>query len=127
MMRPDVGDTADRRGIEAEGPPLAQVFKTVHAGHTGKLSYARIWRGEIKDGATLGGTRLGGIYHVVNGDISKVGRGTRRARWWRSAAWMACRPARRCPPPARPSRCRSPKRCRRCTRWRSPPPTTRTM
>ncbi len=56
--------TAERRGVGADGRPLAQVFKTVHAGHTGKLSYARIWRGTIKDGATLGGTRLGGIYHV---------------------------------------------------------------
>lgn len=69
---PSVRETADRKGVEAEGAPLAQVFKTVHAGHTGKLSYARIWRGEIKDGATLGGTRLGGIYRVVNGDLTKV-------------------------------------------------------
>jgi elongation factor G len=64
--------TAERHGIGADGPALAQVFKTVHAGHTGKLSYARVWRGEIKDGATLGGTRLGGIYRVVGGELSKV-------------------------------------------------------
>lgn len=70
---PNVRETAERRGIDAEGPPLAQIFKTVHAGHTGKLSYARIWRGEIKDGATLGGTRLGGVYRVVGGDLNKVG------------------------------------------------------
>ncbi|HET8995708.1 MAG TPA: elongation factor G [Acetobacteraceae bacterium] len=69
---PDVRETAERKGIDAEGPALAQVFKTVHAGHTGKLSYARIWRGEIKDGATLGGTRLGGIYHLSGGELSKV-------------------------------------------------------
>ena len=59
------------RRIAADGPPLAQVFKTVHAGHTGKLSYARIWRGAIKDGATLGGTRLGGIYHFAGGELAK--------------------------------------------------------
>src|SRR6185312_2562236 len=69
---PDVRETLKRKGIDAEGAPMAQVFKTVHAGHTGKLSYARIWRGSIKDGATLGGTRLGGIYHWVGGDLSKV-------------------------------------------------------
>jgi len=69
---PDVRETAERKGIDADGPPLAQVFKTVHAGHTGKLSYARIWRGEIKDGATLGGTRLGGIYRLVGGDLTKA-------------------------------------------------------
>lgn len=69
---PDAEVTAARRGIAADGPALAQIFKTVHAGHTGKLSYARIWRGTIKDGATLGGTRLGGIHHVNGGDLAKV-------------------------------------------------------
>ncbi|MGE4044445.1 MAG: elongation factor G [Acetobacteraceae bacterium] len=69
---PEAQETADRKAIEAEGPPVAQVFKTAYAGHTGKLSYARIWRGEIKDGAVLGGTRLGGIYHTNGSDLSKV-------------------------------------------------------
>jgi elongation factor G len=68
---PFAAETAGRRGIPADGPPLAQIFKTQHAGHTGKLSYARIWRGTIKDGATLGGTRLGGIYHFQNGELAK--------------------------------------------------------
>ena len=58
-------ETTERHDIATDGPPLAQVFKTVHAGHTGKLSYARIWRGPVKDGVTLGGSRLGGIYHVM--------------------------------------------------------------
>jgi elongation factor G len=70
---PGVRETLERKGIDAEGAPIAQVFKTVHAGHTGKLSYARIWRGSIKDGATLGGTRLGGVYHWSGGELSKIG------------------------------------------------------
>ncbi len=65
-------ETASRRGIAADGAPLAQVFKTVHAGHTGKLSYARIWRGAIKDGAMLAGTRLGGIYRLAGGELGKA-------------------------------------------------------
>ncbi|HET7883640.1 MAG TPA: elongation factor G, partial [Acetobacteraceae bacterium] len=69
---PMAAETAARKMIEPEGPPIAQIFKTVHAGHTGKLSYARIWRGAIKDGATLGGTRLGGIYHMPGGELAKV-------------------------------------------------------
>ncbi len=70
---PEAAETADRKGIHTDGPPLAQVFKTAYAGHTGKLSYARVWRGEIKDGATLNATRLGGIYHMNNGaDLTKV-------------------------------------------------------
>jgi len=69
---PATQETAAPRGIAADGPPLAQVFKTVHAGHTGKLSYARIWRGTIKDGVTLAGSRLGGIYRFSAGDLAKV-------------------------------------------------------
>ncbi len=70
---PMAKETAERKGIDADGPPIAQIFKTVHAGHTGKLSYARVWRGTIKDGATLGGTRLGGIYRMPGGELAKVG------------------------------------------------------
>jgi elongation factor G len=73
---PGLRDTADRHLIEAEGPPLIQVFKTAYAGHTGKLSYARVWRGGVKDGATLGGTRLGGVYHTNGADLSKIAEAT---------------------------------------------------
>ncbi|MGC1408782.1 MAG: elongation factor G [Acetobacteraceae bacterium] len=69
---PMTQETAGRKAIETDGPPLAQIFKTVHAGHTGKLSYARIWRGTIKDGVTLGGTRLGGIYRMPGGELAKI-------------------------------------------------------
>jgi elongation factor G len=40
---PGPAETAVRRGIAADGEPLLQVVKTVHAAHAGKLSYARIW------------------------------------------------------------------------------------
>ena len=70
---PMATETAERKGIDADGAPIAQIFKTVHAGHTGKLSYARVWRGTIKDGATLGSTRLGGIYRMPGGELAKVG------------------------------------------------------
>jgi elongation factor G len=53
--------TAARLGIAPQGEALAQVFRTIHAGHGGRLSCARIWRGELKDGAGLGGARIGGI------------------------------------------------------------------
>jgi elongation factor G len=69
---PQAGDTAERHAIKADGPALAEVFKTAYAGHTGKLSFARIWRGTIADGSQLAGTRLGGIYRFVNGDLTKV-------------------------------------------------------
>jgi elongation factor G len=69
---PDPSETAERREIVPGGAPRAQVFKTAYAGHTGKLSYARIWSGTISDGAQLGGTRLGGIYRFAGGELTKV-------------------------------------------------------
>src|SRR5690606_1259677 len=45
---------------------------TVYAGHTGKLSYARVWRGTLKDGATLAGERVSGLYQLIGGKHEKV-------------------------------------------------------
>jgi len=69
---PDPLESAARRGIAPEGGLLAQIFKTVHTGQSGKLSYARLWRGTLKDGATLNGVRLGGITRYPGGEASKV-------------------------------------------------------
>ncbi|MFO1027858.1 MAG: elongation factor G [Acetobacteraceae bacterium] len=70
---PEAAETAQvRKSVDADGPALAQVFKTAYVGHTGKLSYARIWSGTITDGMTLNGTRLGGINRFVNGELTKV-------------------------------------------------------
>jgi len=69
---PEVAETAERRGVATSGQALAQVFKTAYVGHTGKLSYARLWAGTIADGATLNGNRLGGIYRFANGELTKV-------------------------------------------------------
>lgn len=65
-------ETAARRGIAPDGEPLAHVFRTVHAGHGGKLSYARIWRGSLKDGATVNGVRIGGVSRFPGGEAQKV-------------------------------------------------------
>ena len=69
---PGAQETAARHGIEPAGPPLVQVFRNVHAGHSGKLSYARIWRGSIADGATLNGSRVGGIHRVQVDETVKI-------------------------------------------------------
>ncbi len=70
---PESSAGAERAGIDpsASGPG-AQVFKTLHAGHTGKLSFARIWRGEITDGMTFGGDRVSGLYHSLGHKQDKV-------------------------------------------------------
>jgi elongation factor G len=105
-------ETAERNSVATDGPPLAQVFKTVHAGHTGKLSYARIWRGAIKDGATLGANRLGGIYHVAGGDLVKGAEAN-------AGELVALG--------RHPSSCRFPRHRPQSMQWRSSRPTARTM
>ena len=69
---PDPVETAEQRGIAPDGETLVQVFKTVYAAHTGKLSYARVWRGAVKDAGNLGGTRIGGLYRLPGGEATKV-------------------------------------------------------
>lgn len=69
---PDPSQTASRLGLPAEGEAMARIFKTVYAGHAGKLSYSRVWHGIIKDGATLNGSRIGGIFRSLNGEPAKT-------------------------------------------------------
>ncbi len=65
--------TAKRRGFEPGGDTMAQVFKTVHAAHTGKLSLTRVWSGEISDGFTIAGSRIGGLFRLFGGHNEKIG------------------------------------------------------
>ncbi|HVJ52574.1 MAG TPA: elongation factor G [Aliidongia sp.] len=69
---PDPSQAAAERGVAEEGEPLVQIFKTVYAVHAGKLSHARIWRGAVKEGGTLGGVRIGGIHRMEGGDWAKA-------------------------------------------------------
>ena len=69
---PEVAATAKRHGIDAKGATLAQVFKTVHAGHAGKLSYARVWRGEVKDAMTLNDHRVSGVHRMLGAKTEKL-------------------------------------------------------
>ena len=69
---PDPVETAARRGIAAKGQPLIQIFKTQYRPHTGKLSYARVWRGPLQEGAALNGIRVSGIHILSDGELIKV-------------------------------------------------------
>ncbi len=69
---PTAAVTAERLGIEAGKEPLVQVFKTFHQPHTGKLSLGRVWRGAVKDGATLAGARVNGLYTLSGHDQAKI-------------------------------------------------------
>jgi elongation factor G len=86
-LRHEVADFSSalaRLGLPA-GEPLIGVFKTYHLPHTGKISLARIWRGETKDGEHFGDQRVSGLYQMkghtlektdkaVQGDVVALGR-----------------------------------------------------
>ena len=52
---------------------VVQVLKNYYLPHAGKLSLARIWRGTVKDGTTLGDMRVGGVYRMFGGQQHNVG------------------------------------------------------
>jgi len=68
---PDPARTAGRLGTPA-GEPVLQVFKTVHAPHTGKMSYARVWRGTVTDAASFGSEKISGLYRVSGPSYTKI-------------------------------------------------------
>ena len=73
---PTVSETRARLGIAESGPPLAQIVKTLHTGHGGKLSLARVLRGAFREGDTVIGSR--GAETRVGGLLSMVGATTTR-------------------------------------------------
>ena len=68
---PNPDRTAERLQIP-ESAAAVQVFKTVHAAHAGKLSFARVWRGRIEDGMHFDDTRISGLYRMVGGNQTKL-------------------------------------------------------
>ena len=66
---PDVTATAARRGVSSA---TAQVFKTLHAEHMGKLSLARVWSGALKDGQDFKKGRVSGLFHVQGAKFEKL-------------------------------------------------------
>lgn len=69
---PGVTETAPRRGIDTAGDTMAQVFKTCHAQHAGKLSLARVWSGAVTEGMTLNGQRVGGLFSLLGNQQNKL-------------------------------------------------------
>ena len=68
---PEPQQTAERLAIIAD-EPCARVFKTLHASHTGKLSFVRVFSGEISDGMTLNGERVSGVNRVLGQKLEKL-------------------------------------------------------
>lgn len=75
---PGVADTARRLGVSEEKTGLAYIMKTTHLQHGGKLSLARVLRGQFTDGDTVmssggGAGRISGILATNIGVDSKRG------------------------------------------------------
>ena len=73
---PDVSDTRKRLGISTEGDAIAQVMKTIHTTHGGKLSITRVLTGSVGDGAELVGPagpvgRVSGVFRIMGQQASK--------------------------------------------------------
>lgn len=64
--------TAARLGFTNGGAATARVFKTVHAAHTGKLSWARVLRGDFADAQALAGGKVSGLYLPAVGTAAKM-------------------------------------------------------
>jgi len=78
---PDITATAKRLGLKANGGATAQVVKTFHTAHGGKLSLARILSGEVGDGAVFYGSkgqeaRAAGVFTLLGATPSKVAKAT---------------------------------------------------
>jgi elongation factor G len=70
---PGVDGVIERLGLSGAAQPVtAQVFKSVYAGHTGKLTYARILSGDVSDGMTLNGARVSGLYANLGAKQNKI-------------------------------------------------------
>jgi elongation factor G len=70
---PGVEATAARLGIDISKAPVARVFKTYNSFQVGRINLARIWAGDIKEGDTLGGERVGGVYSLLGQTQNKIG------------------------------------------------------
>ncbi len=74
---PDVAATRARLKVPDGNAAVAQVMKTIHTAHGGKLSIARMLSGSIADGSELavsggGSAKVSGIYRMLGKDQTKL-------------------------------------------------------
>lgn len=70
---PAANVAAERAGIDPGGSePLVQILKSFNTQHGGKLSVARVWRGSVRDGMTLGDQRVSGLFRLLGQQTDKL-------------------------------------------------------
>ncbi len=68
---------ADRLGVPANAAePIAQVLKTYITPHGGRLSLVRVFAGTVKDGMTLNGERVAGLFRLRGLQTEKIAEAT---------------------------------------------------
>ena len=70
---PPASTAAKRAGVDLSAPePLVQILKSFNTQHGGKVSVARVWRGALTDGLTLGSERISGLFRIMGQQMDKV-------------------------------------------------------
>lgn len=78
---PGVAATSRRLGLAGDdGETVAQILKTVHTAHGGKMSVARIMQGAVADGTELNGPdgpvgRVSGVFDIMGQHANKTAEG----------------------------------------------------
>jgi elongation factor G len=75
---PTVADTIKRLGLKAGSDPVANVIKTFHTGHGGKMSVVRVLNGQVGDGTTFltperEAGRVAGVFKLLGQATEKRG------------------------------------------------------
>lgn len=69
---PNLDATAARMGLTKGSSPQVKVFKTLYAGHAGKVSIARVMEGELASGDLLNKERPASIVRLTGGKMEPV-------------------------------------------------------
>jgi elongation factor G len=69
---PSAAAAAARAGADGATANVAQVLKTFHTQHGGKVSIVRVWAGELKEGMSLNGQRVSGLFRMMGHEQKKI-------------------------------------------------------
>ncbi len=75
---PGIDDTTKRLGLKSGNDPVAYVLKTFHTAHGGKMSVARVLRGQVGDGTVFStpeheAGRVAGVFKLLGQATEKRG------------------------------------------------------
>jgi len=70
---PDIQHTTERLAVDhSDEGPLVRIFKTINAGHAGKVSVGRVLSGTLKEGDTLNGQRPAGMNRLFGAKMERL-------------------------------------------------------